>query len=145
MWYNEAMITNDLDARAAIVVLDEKVAAIFGKRPRCPTIRFVPLIERHETRYGDGRVRVDSETLGTCDSKNNIITLCIRDGWQATAIHEEVHLYNPGRRESWVKDMARKVGVYLKGEGPHPLATGKAGRLQTEWEQGVKDWSHAVQ
>jgi hypothetical protein len=60
--------------------------------------------------------RPDKVCLGQCIHVYpiNEIQIRIRQGWQNTAIHELVHLYNPGSSERQVVKTTKDVIKYLK-------------------------------
>ena len=104
---------NEADARAALAVLNERIASLL----RCPvreiTIRFVPLIKRTEWIDGDGNMR-QRETLGQCNPLTGEIIIVPSKEWRGTAVHEMVHLYSPHHSEGMVRQRTREVVLYLK-------------------------------
>ena len=104
------------EARLALNLLNEKVAAFFGQQPRAITISFVPFIERR-LMYHNGElveVKGTGEILANCDLATGHIQLIPYPSWPSSAIHELTHLYNPRAREKAVQNLARKCAFYLK-------------------------------
>lgn len=107
-------IFDEPKAQDALIVLNRRVAAIFNQPMKTPTFVFVPLIDRRDVLDISGNVVTVREVLGQCNLKTGMIMLIPRPGWQWTAIHELVHLYNPIRREPWVKKRVEECVRYFK-------------------------------
>ena len=121
----------------ALQVLDRKVAAIFNQEPRKPLVLFVPVIKRILELNETGEVVITKETRGDCAASLNRIRLVMKDGWQKTAIHELIHLYNPTRSEHWVKQETEEVIRFLK----HPFTQGKLAGAPTSTGQSAQRWT----
>jgi len=105
---------DESEAQTALTVLNQRVAAIFCQAPLPTTFVFVPVIDEHRfLNKTDGAVMV-SQVLGDCDHARGTIRLIICKGWEATAIHELVHRYNPTRRHQWVNRATIAVAKLLK-------------------------------
>jgi hypothetical protein len=87
--------------------INKDIAGIFIQEPK--PVRFIFLT------YIASPAK-DKIVLGQCvhSSPLNEIQIRIRQGWQNTAIHELVHLYNPGASETRVKEITRDTIRYLK-------------------------------
>ena len=104
------------DKRMALLALDvvnRRVAALYKKLPRPVTFMFVPLIDRR-VQLVKGEEIATREVLGDCDRVSGTIRLVMRRGWERTAIHELIHLYNPTMREPTVRKRVPEVVRYLK-------------------------------
>jgi len=96
-------------AQQALQEVNRRVAKAFLQEPK--TVRFVFL---SYIAHPGGRNK--GTCLGMCVREANEIQLCIRSGWQKTAIHELVHLYNPEMKERQVEKATDEVCKYLKNE-----------------------------
>ena len=83
--------------------INARVAAVFCQRPK--PVRFVFL---HYIANPRGKL---GECLGLCvrcgDGAEIQLKAC--PGWQNTAVHELVHLYNPGKSEKTIKALTVEV------------------------------------
>ncbi len=98
----------DIDkATEVLAEINPFIAHIFVQEPK--PVRFVFLT------YIATPLK-DKIVLGQCihSSPINEIQIRIKQGWQNTAIHELVHLYNPGASETRVKEITRDTIRYLK-------------------------------
>ena len=100
-------------AQLALGVLNQRIAGIYRQKPLPTFFVFVALIDRREVMLPSGHIAV-TEVGGTCNHSTGVIRLVVRQGWQATAVHELVHRYNPDRREQWIHKAAADVGRLLK-------------------------------
>ena len=108
------MLTTVTEANAmALDMLNHRVAAIFRNEVRDVVFVFVPMIKRLQ-QYEKGEVVTVRETLGDCSISQGIIRLVPKEGWQAVAVHELVHFYNPKMREATVRKRTMEVITYLK-------------------------------
>jgi hypothetical protein len=98
-------------ATSVLTEVNEGIARIFKQSPKPARFVFLTYIAPPTN---DKRKVV----LGQCihSSPINEIQLRICQGWQNTAIHELVHLYNPGASEKRVGEITRDVIKYLKAK-----------------------------
>jgi len=101
-------------AQLALEALNRRIAAIYCQQPLPTVFVFVDLIDQRRVLQPLGKAIIIHEVLGDCNHAQGIIRLVKRKGWEATAIHELVHRYNPERRHSWVKRAAADIGRLLK-------------------------------
>ena len=98
-------------------MLNRRVAGIYRQAPLPTTFVFVGLIDQRVVLQPSGEVVAVREVLGDCNHAQGIIRLVIRKGWEATAIHELVHRYNPRKRHPWVNKASADVAWLLKQGG----------------------------
>lgn len=100
-------VFSETEARAALDLVNEKMAGIFCLPVK--KIRFVFL--SHIATRGKGEV-----VVGQCVYLDGYdeIQICLRPGWQNTAIHELAHSYNPGESEKRIREIVCDVIKYLK-------------------------------
>ena len=98
---------NETEARGILDLVNEKMAGIFCQPVK--KIHFVFL--SHITARGKGEV-----VLGQCVRLDGYdeVQICMRPGWQKTAIHELVHSYNPDESEKHIREITNDVCKYLK-------------------------------
>lgn len=99
---------NEDEARGILNTLNDKMASIFCQPVK--KVRFV-FLSHISAKSGKGQV-----VLGQCvqgsDYEEVQILLCL--GWQNTAVHELVHVYNPTDKEGRIKEITADVIKYLK-------------------------------
>lgn len=102
----EYMFSED-EAREVLDLVNERVAGIFCQPMRKVRFVFVSYIAT--------KIR-GAEVLGQCVRLSDFDEVQIRvgHGWHNTAIHELVHVYNPGVTERRVKQITNDVIKYLK-------------------------------
>jgi len=100
-------ILNETEARVILDLVNERLAGIFCQPIR--KIHFVFL--SHITARGKGEV-----VLGQCVRLDGYdeVQICVRPGWQKTAIHELAHSYNPYATEKRIGEITVDVIKYLK-------------------------------
>lgn len=102
------MVTFDEnEARNLLNIVNERIAGIFCKPKR--EVRFVFLSyisSRHQ------HIEVLGQCLRFSDFDEVQIKLC--QGWQATAIHELAHVYNPGITEKKIREITADLIKFLK-------------------------------
>ena len=110
---------NESEARLALEALNRRVAAIYRASPRQNVVvQFTDLIDERVVRDPDtGERRVVRAVVGKCYPEKGLIQIVVRKGWQTTAVHEFVHLYNPGRGEDWIERASKDVARLLKQGG----------------------------
>ena len=106
--------TPDPQRQRALEALNRRLAAVYRTEPKAVIFEFVSVIDQRVMLQDDGKIKVVREVLGDCAHSLGRIRLVIKPGWQNTAVHELVHLYNPGRREDWVKRATLDVIRLLK-------------------------------
>lgn len=99
-------IFNEAEAQVDLTILNIEMARIFVTEPKA--IRFVFLNYIASPRKG-------KVSLGLCLHESNEIQIRLGPGWQNTAVHELVHLYNPGCSEKKTVKIVNDVIRYLKG------------------------------
>lgn len=105
----EVTITfNEDEAIEILNVLNDKMAGIF-----CQPIRKVLFVflSHISTKSGHGRV-----VLGQCvrGADYEEVQILVSPGWQNTAVHELVHVYNPTEKEKRIREITADVLKYLK-------------------------------
>ena len=98
---------NEAEAQEVLATVNEKVAGIFLTEPKRVRFIFVSFIASRQP----GKV-----VLGLCLHEAGEIQIRVAPGWQSTAIHELVHLYNPGCSEKRTRQISNDVIRYLKGK-----------------------------
>ena len=98
----------------ALEVLNRRIAGIYRQEAKRPIFQFVELIDQRVVVNDAGQGVVVREVLGTCNHQTGLIKVVPSKGWQFTVVHELVHLYNPKRREAWIRKGTRDVIRFLK-------------------------------
>jgi len=98
---------NEAEAKAILELINEKMASIFCQPIR--KVRFVFL--SYISGQGKGEVVV-GQCVRLADFEE--LQICVRLGWQRTAIHELAHAYNPGVEEKRIKEITIDIIKYLK-------------------------------
>lgn len=100
-------LLDETEARAVLELINERMAGIFCQPVK--KVRFVFL--SHITARGKGEVM-----LGQCIRLDGYdeVQVCVRSGWQKTAIHELAHSYNPDASENRIREITIDVIKYLK-------------------------------
>lgn len=98
---------NETEARGILDLVNEKIAGISCQSVR--KVRFVFL--SYIAAKGKGKV-----VLGQCVRQTDFdeVQICVRPGWQKTAVHELAHVYNPDVTEERIKVITADVIKYLK-------------------------------
>ena len=115
---------DDPQRQLALDALNRRIAAIYRQDIKPVTFEFVPLIDQRVRLMDDGTRRMVREVLGDCHHERGRIRLVAKPRWENTAVHEMVHLYNPGRSEGWVKKATLDVIRLLKQGALWPKAAG---------------------
>ena len=110
---------NESEARLALEALNRRVAAIYRQEPISGmNVVFTDMIEDHVVKdFSTGQKVFTRRTVGQCIRAEKLIRIVVRKGWQTTAVHEFVHLYNPGRGEAWIARASKDVARLLKHGG----------------------------
>lgn len=110
---------NEQQAKLALEALNRRVAAIYRQEAlEGVRVVFTDRIDQRIVRNFDkGQDVVVREVVGQCIQERKVIRLVVRQGWESTAVHEFVHLYNPGRTEAWVRKASMDVARLLKQGG----------------------------
>ena len=107
------MLFDERKSLVALGMVNRRVAALYKKPPRAVTFLFVSLIDRRVQLVSGVEIST-REVVGDCDRVSGVIRLVVRRGWERTAIHELVHLYNPAMRELTVRRRVPEVVRYLQ-------------------------------
>jgi len=91
----------------ALHEVNQKIASVFLQEPK--DVRFVFL-----SYIANPQGRNKGTCLGMCVRDADEIQLRVGVGWQNTAVHELVHLYNPDMEEPQVEKVTKDVCKYLK-------------------------------
>lgn len=120
-------VVNDPQRQLALDTLNRRMAAIYRQDRKPVIFEFVPLIDQRVQLMDDGTTRIIREVLGDCHHEIGRIRLVAKPGWENTAVHEMVHLYNPGRSERWVEKATLDVVRLLKQGALWPKAAAEEG------------------
>lgn len=101
-------------AYEALHELNRQVAAMYCQPVKEARFVFVEFIHEERMLDGSGFEKVAHRVAGDCNPATGVIRLVLRPGWQATAVHELLHLYNPERDHRWIKRAIPEVVTYLK-------------------------------
>ncbi len=98
---------SESEARQQLADVNSAMANIFCKPVR--SVRFVFL-----SYIASGKR--NTTALGQCVrmAEGDEIQIVVRAGWQNTAIHELVHVYNPNTSEKRIRQITEDVIRYLK-------------------------------
>ena len=133
-------MNSEAKVRLALGELNIRIAAIFNRAVIEPTIQFVPIIDRRQVLQENGQVVTEREVVGTTNHRQKLIRIVPTTGWRETAVHEFVHLYNPGRKEATIKKLTGEVISYLKGYGTHVGIGVKDSVALAQWKRNLQDW-----
>ena len=93
----------------ALEEVNKKIAASFNQSPKAVHFTFVDYIDRKAKKTNT----YIYFTAGQTNLLDNEIKLVTRRGWQETAVHELIHIYNPEMSEKQVEKITEGVVKYL--------------------------------
>jgi len=101
------VIFNEKEATEILNLINEKVAKSFCKPIHPARFVFLSYIATNKRDYS---------VLGQCihGTVCTEIQIVMGPGWQNVAVHELVHMYNPGATEKKVRQLTNNVIKYLK-------------------------------